>query len=855
MRTSRWSFAFLILRPAIPKEEKMLRLPEKHAILFTGFLAAPWASGFVQPKHTDSLHLKSGQRLPIQQKTLRVDTSIAPQNLHNKKGDANQIRIDRHSQAIRLVAGHLEVASIPKEDLFNTNAYIKLAKDYVDQNPQLFAIPSSQLQVVDKAILIDKDVQFIKFAVKRNGLRIEDAGIDFRFKRGQLVQIANQSFGEAKVASDKIQANLEKMAANLVPGFQLERGADSYRVDKTATGYQLIRVANFEVEGASGQHLGLQVHTETGKLFELKDHHYHLDNVEEDTQPEAEVLAGQASVDVYPRWFDQGLVRMPYSFAKLDTAQEPVWTNLGGLFSAKQNANPNIDGLMGTFVKVQVRSGTRIARDAAIEDGQWALSIDRQDEDDAWLDKETAQSMIYYHTTDIINEAKRFISSPWFDEQLVANANLRSTCNAHWDGSTINFYSGGSGCSNTGLISDVIFHEWGHGLDHNTGGIEDGAFSEGFGDIMSLIMTRSHKLGIGFRVPSMEPVRDLAPDKIYPQDRGGVHAEGLIIGSTFWDLFEALSGKMGEEAAVELLKNYAFKMIFTARTYLDVYDALLVIDDNDNDLANGTPNKCLLNEIFHKHGLTERFNGCILASIDTFHIDDSDADSVIEPGESVRIGVTVTNNGDATVSGLTGTLSVSDSSKIQVVQPHLDWDDVQTGESKQSRKWGELKVIPNAACGSSFTAKLRIAADEREVITNQTFILGRNAGLATAFAATGLPMDIKDNQTTSATMQVGGDQWRESTTIAKARLAFDISHTYIGDLKVFLINPEGTRIEVFAGSGSGDDVQFDQDISHLIEGQLGQGEWFIAVQDSASRDEGTLNSASLTLTPAHYVCD
>ena len=45
------------------------------------------------------------------------------------------------------------------------------------------------------------------------------------------------------------------------------------------------------------------------------------------------------------------------------------------------------------------------------------------------------------------------------------------------------FYSGNDRCANTGLIADVIYHEWGHGLDANTGGIHDGAFSEGLGTL------------------------------------------------------------------------------------------------------------------------------------------------------------------------------------------------------------------------------------------------------------------------------------------------------------------------------------------------------------------------------------
>ena len=57
-----------------------------------------------------------------------------------------------------------------------------------------------------------------------------------------------------------------------------------------------------------------------------------------------------------------------------------------------------------------------------------------------------------------------------------------------------------------------------------------------------------------------------------------------------------------------------FKGIYTASTYLEMYDAILVIDDDDSDLLNGTPNLCTINKVFQQHGLAETDNNCLLAS-------------------------------------------------------------------------------------------------------------------------------------------------------------------------------------------------------------------------------------------------
>ncbi len=137
-----------------------------------------------------------------------------------------------------------------------------------------------------------------------------------------------------------------------------------------------------------------------------------------------------------------------------------------------------------------------------------------------------------------------FIRAPWFKTQLVVNVNQKWTCNANFDRVAINLYSGGHGCANTGLLADVIYHEWGHALHWNTAGIEDDALAEGFGDIMSTVMTHSPLQGIGFYIASCGPISDISRNRSYPRDKDlESHDEGAIISSTFWELFEILKIK------------------------------------------------------------------------------------------------------------------------------------------------------------------------------------------------------------------------------------------------------------------------------------------------------------------------
>jgi len=82
----------------------------------------------------------------------------------------------------------------------------------------------------------------------------------------------------------------------------------------------------------------------------------------------------------------------------------------------------------------------------------------------------------FYEVNRIVEVARGWLpGNAWLREQLTSNMNIDQSCNAFWNGSTINFYTSGSItnstgtfiCGNTGESAGVFDHEWGHGLDDN----------------------------------------------------------------------------------------------------------------------------------------------------------------------------------------------------------------------------------------------------------------------------------------------------------------------------------------------------------------------------------------------------
>ncbi len=100
--------------------------------------------------------------------------------------------------------------------------------------------------------------------------------------------------------------------------------------------------------------------------------------------------------------------------------------------------------------------------------------------------------------TAINRTAAAWVSYAWLNTAIPANMNISSTCNAYWDGTSINFYRSGGGCRNTGEIAAVFDHEWGHGVDDND---TNGSISnpgEVFADIVATIRLHNSCVGRGF---------------------------------------------------------------------------------------------------------------------------------------------------------------------------------------------------------------------------------------------------------------------------------------------------------------------------------------------------------------------
>lgn len=200
---------------------------------------------------------------------------------------------------------------------------------------------------------------------------------------------------------------------------------------------------------------------------------------------------------------------------------------------------------------------------------------------DAVGEFQLAQTTAFFWTT----FANRFVRRvlPFLNDagspldSIAVFVNVNDQCNAFSTGAEIHFFRSGAVCNNT-AFSDIIVHEFGHSVHFAVGnGVFDGAYSEGFGDALSAVVTGQPCMGRGFFIGSDTCLRDLTEISTWPTTSTEVHVIGQVYAEYVW----ALVGAIGIDATTELLLGAA------AASPSDIPDAVFltfVLDDDDGRL-------------------------------------------------------------------------------------------------------------------------------------------------------------------------------------------------------------------------------------------------------------------------------
>ncbi len=226
------------------------------------------------------------------------------------------------------------------------------------------------------------------------------------------------------------------------------------------------------------------------------------------------------------------------------------------------------------------------------------------------FDSHPAERDAFYHG----NFIHRFVTTldtqfTLINYSMPCVVNINNTCNAFWDGTGVNFFLAGNGCPNTGQMPSVVYHEYGHGINDklyqqagSPNGMINGATHEGMADVAAAMIEDDYRVGRGFFGPGTF-LRSLLNNNRYPDDISGeVHNDGLIIGGAFWDL-RVLTSLSTMQTLSHFAKWGTPDDLNTGVAFSEWFVEVLVADDDDGDISNGTPHFTEINQAFNNHGI------------------------------------------------------------------------------------------------------------------------------------------------------------------------------------------------------------------------------------------------------------
>lgn len=204
------------------------------------------------------------------------------------------------------------------------------------------------------------------------------------------------------------------------------------------------------------------------------------------------------------------------------------------------------------------------------------------------------------------------------DKLLRAEVDYDATCNALYDPAdqSFTFFKQSSTCNSTARVADVVFHEYGHRVNHcyylgtAVQNMQDGSLNEGFADIYSALQRDDPRIGNGFYVNPSQILRNCQNTRKWPNNiAGDPHTNGSIIAGAYWDLRKATDITTARRLFVKTCAltpdgNGAVDAVSLGDAFTNVLVATILADDDDNDLSNGTPHLDAIFASFKKHNIT-----------------------------------------------------------------------------------------------------------------------------------------------------------------------------------------------------------------------------------------------------------
>ena len=543
----------------------------------------------------------------------------------------------------------------------------------------------------------------VEFQQFHKGVPVEDAYVFFRVNHGNIVQLGANKIADvgldvtprlrdseaialaAAELDGEIARKVERANLKIYPAMAEHEALGELYKGGAGFGYQHRLVWEFRYLGVDDHGYKVVIDAHSGEILEFID----------------ETLYATVQGDIYPVTNTDPLVTVPFPSCSVSNNGTQV-TDADGNYT--YSGGTATSTLSGRYFNMNDNCGSISLSDSTDGNLDFGGSggTDCTTPGFGGAGNTHSSRSGFYHLTNINRKAASFFpGNGWLDSTVTANMNINLTCNAFWNGSTVNFYRSGGGCANTGELAAVFLHEWAHGMDTNSGGAaSDRASGEAVGDTFAFLETKDPCIGENFLSspcnncnPSCTGVRDMDAYSIggingparpsVIEDNSGMncdrpfnscsscpctayqgimgyegHCESYIASGANWDLAQMLIAEHGTNAGWAALDNIWYGSLTPSKSAYQVtsgglcnpsasvdgcgstnwYTVYLPADDDDGNLANGTPNACRIWDAFDAHGIACGSRPTCSVVCTPAPIADAGADVVIDEGDSTTLG-------------------------------------------------------------------------------------------------------------------------------------------------------------------------------------------------------------------------
>ncbi len=314
------------------------------------------------------------------------------------------------------------------------------------------------------------------------------------------------------------------------------------------------------------------------------------------------------------------------------------------------------------------------------------------------------------------------------------------------------------------------------------------------------------------------------------------------------------------------------------------------------DLAIQSPNR-ILRAATHGRGIFETSLPGVATPLATLEAQPVIASPIIDNGNGVfdagedgAITIPLKNVGQATATGITGTLTTS-TPGVTILVGTSAYPNIAVGATQNNVTQFVFRISPTFLCGTKINFTLTFAYNDPA--SPRTFNFSLPTGVAGAtpntFTYAGAPVAIPDNNATGISVPlnvsgltsaissvkfiIGGTSC--NTTPASTTVGLD--HTFVGDLAIFLVSPAGTAVQLTPISNNSGvnlcQTVFDDAAATAFSaataaqnpftgsfrpvqplsafgGENGNGQWSVAIFDLGGGDVGSLRAFSLEVRTA-----